>query len=294
MKLTFPTRKYKYYDTYCYNLKLNFEMVNAEIELDPHLPYLAPAIFYFKVNDKLALIDYSDFMDEYAWNFNVQKGFFRVKKHYDYNDIKVPIFKRTMAINEEYPDNVFPYGPFMPINSPQEYNYLLSLKDLFKNNKRTKILHTNRIYAAAVITRKIAFSKIDNSKLVSEVSFDKTRLPKTKHLNRLGECIGSLEIGACPNAQGSGAIEGFLTGTPIITNNMDIKLPYNKEINKYEHYIYIEEDYNNINDAINYVYTNKQDALEKAEKVYELFINTWHPSKLVPWITQTIEEYYEK
>ena len=83
MKLTFPTKKHRYYDTYCYNLRLNFEMVNAEIELDPNLPYLAPAIFYFKVNDKLALIDYSDFMDEYAWGFDVKRGFFKVKKHYD-------------------------------------------------------------------------------------------------------------------------------------------------------------------------------------------------------------------
>lgn len=294
MKLTFPTKKFKYYDTYCYHLRLNFEMVNAKIELDPGLQYLAPAIFYFKINDKLALLDLSDYIDEYNWGINQKDNkFYRINKHYDYKDINVPIFRRTMAIDYDYPDNVFPYGPFIPLKSVQEYEQLISLKNKFDDSNRKKILHTNRIYAGANLTRKQAFAKIDNRLLLNEIEFETQRLNKDQHLQRLETCIGSLEVGSCPNAQGSGAIEGFLTGTPVISNNMDIVLPYNEKLEKDKHYIYIEEDYSNINEAINYVYSNRQDALEKAQRVYELFLNTWHPEKLVPWMESVVETYYD-
>ena len=54
-KLSFPVSKVNagYYKTYCYHIRLNFEMVNADIVLDKELNYFAGAIFFIKVNDKL-------------------------------------------------------------------------------------------------------------------------------------------------------------------------------------------------------------------------------------------------
>lgn len=295
MKLSFPSLincpNRAYYSSYCCPTKLAFEMVNADIVIDDTLGYLAGAIFFVKINDKLALIDLNDYYDECSWTYN-KEGFHRTGKFYDYEQLNVPIFKRTMITTEKYPDNVYAYGPFLPVNSIDEYKKYLELKNIPVNSEPNKILHTNRLYAAATITRKKAFDNINLKKLLPEVSFDRQRLAKIPHLFRLKNCLASLEIGACPHAQGSGAIEAFMAGVPVISNDMDIMLPYNKKIERNKHYIFVEDDYNNINEAINFVYSNRSEALERAEAIYELFLNTWHPEPLTKWMEQVVEEYY--
>lgn len=294
MKLSFPSLancpNKGYYSSYCCPTKLAFEIVDADIVIDNSLKYLAGAIFFIKINDKLALIDLNDYYDECSWTY--KGGFHRTGKFYNYEELNVPIFKRTMITTEKYPDNVYPYGPFLPIESIAQYKSYLELKNLPITQKQNRVLHTNRIYAAAVITRKKAFDKINKNKLLPEVEFDTQRLNKISHLSRLRNCCASLEIGACPHAQGSGSIEAFMAGIPVISNDMDIMLPYNKKISKNEHYIFVEDDYNNINEAINFAYSNRVESLEMAEKIYEIFLNTWHPEPLTKWMEQVVEEYY--
>jgi hypothetical protein len=295
MKLDFPTNKSRYYDTYCHAFRLTFDVGGIPVNLDPSLEYLAPAIFYVRINGKLVLVDFSDFVDEYSWDWSHARGFFRLKKHYNYKDIShVPIFKRTMGVEDSYPENVFPHGPMLLLNSVQKYNNLLGVGSSFDFNKRNKILHTNRLYAASQITRKRAFEILDSSKLLSNVEFDSDRVEQNQHLNRLGLRLATLEIGACPNAQGSGAIDAIMTGTPVISNNMDIVLPFGERLQKHRDYVYVEEDYSNINEAINWVYDNRDKVKDMADNSYDLFMRTWHYRKLLKWFEQVVEEWYER
>ena len=61
MKLSFPPKKYKYYDTYCCSVLVDFQLTGAEIEIKGDLHYYVPAVFEIEINNKKALIDLSDY-----------------------------------------------------------------------------------------------------------------------------------------------------------------------------------------------------------------------------------------
>lgn len=295
--LTFPGKSWgKYFDGYVRNIEIIFKSIDYPIEYDPTLKHMqtpyGPAnnIFEIKINGKPALIDLSDKANEFCYKF-VNNQDIKLGKMYEYSDYDMPIFKK-MHPNIKYADNVYPYGPLC-MTSLDCYKKLINYKPNFTDNRILGISHTNRIYASAVLSRKVAFQKIGRCHLDPKVRFEKNRLSQPDHYERLKNCIGCLEIGAFNGAQGTGAIEAFLCGTPVISDNMDMILPYNKKIEKHEHYIFVEDDYNNINEAISYVYTNRKEVIEKAKRVHDLFLKTWHPTKLVKWFDLVTEQYYD-
>lgn len=294
--LTFPGKSWgKYFDGYVRNIETIFKSVNSPIEYDSTLKHMetpygpANTIFEIKINGKPALIDLSDFSNEYCYKCVGGKNIL-LGKMYEYKDYNMPIFKK-MHPDINYSDNVFPYGPLFFANSLDVYKRLINYIPKYKVPEKG-ILHTNRIYGAAVSSRKVAFSKINPNKLNKNVSFEKTRMSQSAHYERLKTCTASLEIGTFNGAQGSGAIEAFILGIPVIADNMDMILPYGKKIEKNLHYIYVEDDYSNINEAINYAYTNRKEAIEMAKRVHALFLETWHPTKLVKWFDLVTEQYY--
>jgi hypothetical protein len=295
--LTFPRKSWgRYFEDYVKNIEYIFKAANYPIKYSNKLTHMrtpygpACAIFNIEINGKPALIDLSDHSNEYCYKMVCNKKV-ELGKMYEYKDYDMPIFKK-MHPDITYTDNVYPYGPLMLISSLREYKDLINYKPDFNKIPTLGISHTNRIYGGAKLTRKVAFSYLHSEKLDNRVSFESSRLPRGQHYGRLRNCAGSLEVGAFSGAQGSGAIEAFLNGIPVISDNMDMILPYNKKISKNEHYIFIEDGYSNINEAINYVYTNRKESVEIAKRVHNLFLETWHPAKLVEWFDLVTEQYY--
>ena len=294
--LTFPVKSWsRYFDNYVRNIEYIFKAANYPIKYSNKLTHMrtpygpACAIFNIEINGKPALVDLSDHSNEYCYKLGSNE-IIELGKMYEYKDYDMPIFKK-MRPSINYADNVFPYGPLVFPTSLKEYISLIEYKPKYEAPTKG-ICHTNRIYAGASFTRKIAFRKLDFKKLDSKVKLETERLSRGQHYERLKECTASLEIGAFNGAQGSGSIEAFLNGVPVIADDMDMVLPYGEQITRNEHYIFVENDYSNINEAINYAYTNRKESVEMAKRVHDLFLKTWHPTKLVEWFDLVTEQYY--
>lgn len=293
-KLTFPIKKFKYYDTYCSSIKVNFELVNAEIVLDPALEYIAPGIFYFKINEKLALADFSDYYDEYNWGWD-RNGYKMLSKAYDYNNIQVPIFKRTMSVGKEYPAHVFPMGPYFVDNNStaKDLSYLLSIGNVYNPFKGDGIFHSNRIYASGVLNRKKAFDLIDETKLLPEVRFIRQRVSQYQFWEDHRHCISTLNIsGSAWHSQDKNPIEAMFMGVCGIANNFDIYLPWNEALDCTQHYVVLKKDFSDINEKINYVYENRAECKDIGNNAYELMQRTCTPEKRVSWMEEVIKNYY--
>lgn len=295
-KLTFPVKRFKYYDTYCCSIKVNFELMGAEVILDPGLQYHAPGVFYFKINDKLALADFSDFYDEWNWDFD-NTGYKHLNKMYDYDQVNVPIFKRTMTVGEEYPNHVFPLGPYFVDNnkSPKDLQFLLSLGNIYNPEKGNGVFHSNRMYGAGgVLTRKKAFNQIDQSKLLPEVRFIKQRVSQYQFWKNHANCVSTLNIsGSAWHSQDKNPVEAMFLGVCGVSNNFDIYLPCDEKIDHTQHYICLNDEFSDINEKLNYVHENRAEAKDIGANAYELMMRTCTPEKRVNWMTEVVENYYQ-
>lgn len=295
MKLTFPTNKSRYYNGYCCSIKSAFEVAGAEIVLDPDLVYLCPGVFYFKVNNRLALADFSDYKDEYNWGYNLE-GFFKQGKMYVPEELDVPIFKRTMVVGDSYASNIFPLGPYYVENNKdsRDLAFLHSLGNIYNPLSGDGIFYSNRIYAQNTFTRGVAKQKIDPNKLLPGVRFISERVDQHTFWRNHGKCVGSLNIsGANYYAQDKNPIEAMFLGVCVISNNFDMYLPCNEQLDHTKHYICIDKEYNNINEKINYVYENRAECKDIGINAYDLMNRSCAPVPKVNWMTEKIEEYYE-
>jgi len=286
--LSFPARKFKYYDFYTSFIKSVFEVGGGDVVIDDTLQYIVPAAFYIKINNKLAFVDLSDFED--GLNRILTKTGWKVTTEwYKPEDLGVPVFKRTMRVGVDYPDNVFAFGPFYVSNNINANDlYILTNTGYIYNSKATKILHTNRVWGGALHTRKLAYSKIQQ-----DFDFDTRRLSIPAHYQRHSELAASLNIsGAHYHSQDIGAPESMFLGVPVISNDFDIHLPFSTQLNKNEHYIHVYDDYSNINECLQYIYDHPHTVEDISFNAYDLMKNTCSPTALVAWYTEVVEEYY--
>lgn len=295
--LNFPARtKLKYYDFYVSSVKSSFEVAEHKIIIDNTLKFLAPAAFFIKINGKKAFVELSDFDDEYNWNYDKKTGiFYRLNTIYNPAELDMPIFKRTMRAGKEYAKNVFPLGPFYAQNNKdsKDLKTLLSIGNIYDPFNNDGIFHFNRIYAQNIFTRKKAFGLIDKTKLNPKAYFITDRTDQYDFWLRHRKCLSSLNIsGASKYTQDTGPIEAMFLGVCPITNDFDLKLPYNKQIEKNVHYILVNDDYSNINECINFLYDNRKLCKEMGAEAYNLMMETSSPLKRSEWMAKVVEEYY--
>lgn len=294
IKLTFPANKSRYYYGYCCSIKSAFEVAGAEVVIDPSLTYLCPGVFYFKINDKLVLADFSDYNDEYNWGYNIH-GFFRKNKMYIPENLNVPIFKRTMTVGNTYSNNTFPLGPYYVENNKncKDLAFLHSIGNIYDPIKGDGIFHSNRVYAQNTMTRGLAKKKINHKKLLPEVKFITSRVDQYTFWKNHSKCISSLNIsGASYYAQDKNPIEAMFLGVCIISNNFDMYLPCDEKLDHTQHYICISEGYDDINEKINYVYENRAECKDIGTNAYDLMNRSCAPKPKVKWMAEIVENYY--
>jgi hypothetical protein len=293
--LSFPVKKFKYYEFYTSFIKSIFEVADYKVILDPSLEYLAPAAFYIKINGKLAFVEMSDFDDEHVYKLDTNSGWTRLHKFYEPETLDVPIFKRSMRPNKKYSDNTYPMGPFYVGNNVDnsDLKTLLSYGNIYNPFDNDGIIKTNRVWGGALVTRADAYSKI-NKELIPRATMLEDRLPLYSHWLRHGKCLSSLNIsGASYHSQDIGAVEAMFLGVCCLSNDFDMLLPYNKVLEKGVHYIHIADDYTNINECINYLYDNRNECKDIGNEAYDLMIKTCSPKALADWIINTTEDYYD-
>ena len=289
--ISFPAKKSPWREfTYDYALNIiqDFEIADYTIEFYEDTistDFANSGCFFAFINGKKVLFDQSEYYDNGSWTCN--KGQFSSPYlRYNYN-IDAPIFKRMITKWGEYPENVFPLGPYCCSNPKLK---ALNTKSKYTPGNFKKLLHTNRVYGNAEYTRKVAFSKLNLPKIIE---IDSTRTAVEEYYRRVLNSFGSLNItGASNYTQDSSNVEIMLLGGVIISNCFDILMPYNKSINGNEHYILINEDYSDINERIVWAFENQKEAYEIAKNGHNLIMETTSPIKRVKWIEEVIEEYY--
>ena len=295
--LEFPSNNgHPYYKFYTCWIKNVFEVAGAQVKINPELKYLAPAAYFIKVNGKNVFIEFSDFPDEHRYKIDYRNSTWRkLDRFYEPEKMDCPIFKRAHRPDYPYLDNVFPMGPFYVADNskPDSLVKLLSMGNIYDPFKAHKILHTNRVYAGAVLTRKPAYAQIDRDKLLPEVTFDTSRVDLFKHYERHKHLLGSLNIsGAHFTSIDLGPIESMFMGVCTLINDVDLNLPFGKTLTKGEHYLALNKDYSNINEQLNYFYENRAECKDIGDAAYELMQESCHPDAIVQWIAQVTEEYY--
>lgn len=281
-----PWREYTY--EYVKNVFQDFQEAGYKLEYYQDAvsqDFANSGCFFAFINGKKVLFDQSEYYDNQSWRCD--KG--EMKVNYDrYNySTNTPIFKRMVTKWGEYPENVYPLGPFC---QPGPKMLAFNTKDKYVPNNYKKLLHTNRVYGNAEYTRKIAFSKLN---LPKNIEIDTSRSTVEKYYKRVISSFGCLNItGASNYTQDSSSIEIMLLGGVVISNCFDILMPYNNSINGNEHYILINEDYSDINERIVWAFENQKEAYEIAKNGYNLIMETTTPLKRVKWIEEVIEEHY--
>lgn len=281
-----PWREYTY--EYVKNVSQDFLEAGYRLEYyeDPvSKDFANSGCFYAFVNGKKVLFDQSEYYDNQSWRCD--EGEMKANySRYDYST-DTPIFKRMITKWAEYPENVYPLGPFC---QPTPKMLAFNSTNKYRPNNYKKLVHTNRVYGNARYTRKIAFSKLN---LPKSIEIDSSRSTVEEYYNRIIHSFGCLNItGASTYTQDSSSIEIMLLGGVVISNSFDILMPFNKAINGNEHYIMISEDYSDINERIVWAFENQKEAYEIAKNGHNLIMETTSPIKRVKWIEEVIEEYY--
>ena len=297
MKLSFPANASRYYDTYCCSVLVDFQIAGADIKIEGGLNYYVPAVYEIKINDKKALIDLSDFYDHYNWGYD-NKELFRLNTiMYPIDDLDIPIFKRQMLPGIEYPKNVFPLGPYFIADksTPKTTGDFLEYGNIYNPFNSNRVISTNRVYAQNVLTRGRALNQLKANKIYSDISIDTRRVDQQTFWNNHGNCLTSICIpGASPYTQDNAPIEAVVLGVCIISGDMSFRLPYNKLFEKNKHFICLNSDYSDINEKINYIYDNRQEAKDIGEAAREIIKETSFPIPRANWVAQVVEEYYGK
>lgn len=296
MKLNFPINTSRYYDTYCCSVLVDFQIAKADIQLEGGLKYYVPAVYEIKVNDKKALVDLSDFSDNYNWGFDRTK-LYRLNPMYPIEELNIPIFKRTMLPGIEYPENVFPLGPYFVADKskPETTARFLKYGNIYNPFKSNRVISTNRVYAQNVLTRGKALTQINQNKIYSDIFIDTRRISQNEFWESHSNCLTSICIpGASPYTQDNAPIEAAALGVCIISGDFSFKLPYNKVFNKNEHFICLNSDYSDINEKINYIYDNRQEAKDIGQAAYEIIKETSFPVPRANWMVQVVEDYYAR
>jgi len=292
MKLVeFPNPKgSRYYDSLIRIYESIFKSNNYTIKYANDLKYIAPGIPELRINNNIIVLDLSDYNDEYAYKL-VPSGISKLHKIYDPETLHCPIFKRLMSTTKNYNNNIFPLGLFYP-DAINLLDTLFNYKnDIFKSNI---VINSNRIYAGAQFTRKIAFDKINKKDLINDIILDTRRVPLTEHLKRLTTCLGNIQIsGACNHTVDPGHCTSFILGVCTISNNCNIRLPYDKSLKENYHYLELNPDYSNINDCINFLYSHRDICKDIGNNVYKLARETSTPKLIVDWIVETSRTFYE-
>lgn len=294
MKLNFPPNRSKYYKSYCCSVLVDFQLSNAEIIIDNELQYYVPAVYEIKINDKKALIDLSDYYDHYNWGYNDSEHY-RLNPMYPIEELSIPIFKRTMLPTVDYPKNVFPLGPYFIADksSPKATKSLLEYGNIYNPLKSNRVISTNRVYAQNFLTRGKALSYLNKSKLYSDIVIDTHRVEQQQFWQKHGDCLTSICIpGASHYTQDSAPMEAVSLGVCIISGDFSFRLPYNKTFERDKHFVCLNSDYSDINEKINYIYDNRQEAKNIGEAAYEIIRETSFPLPRARWMEQVVEEFY--
>ena len=274
----------------------NFLLNGDAVTYNPQLKFATNepgcVAFEIKINNKLAMIDLQDSPDEYRHSSATLLPI-PGSKIYVPENLDMPIFKVAVRPNLHYYKNIYPYGPFHVWNNSntQDLKKLLSYKNIFNPFSNNNLLCTAKnIYPK---TRGKAFSKLDKNKIYSNINIVNSRVNQYAHWDRHNNCFGVLNIsGSNINTVDKVPIEAMFLGAAVIHNNIDILLPYNKQLTKHEHYFCLADDYSDINEKINYLYDDREHAKEVGEKARNLMLETSTPEMRIKWMIQVIEEYY--
>ena len=176
---------------------------------------------------------------------------------YPIESLEMPIFKRTMIKGKEYPANVFPLGPYFVADksNPHITKNFLQYGNIYNPLKSNRVISTNRIFAQNTMTRGKALRQLDTNKIYSDIVIDSHRVGQEEFWLKHGDCLTSICIpGASPYTQDNAPVEAMSLGVCIISGNFSFILPYNKLLEKDEHYVCLNSEYSDINEKINYIY----------------------------------------
>ena len=297
----------KWINMYLGSVLVNLELANVKVVIDNSLKFCDSdpgcVAFEAKLNNKKLLIDLHDTPDEYYWKVD-HRGFSRtnlsgnssqplIPRYYP-EKLDMPIFKIAIRPDKKYAENVFPYGPFVV-----QYNkdstllkYLLNKGNIynpFNSNKILKPAPANYPH-----TRVKAFSQINTKLLNPKAQFITTRVTPMQYWDAHGDCISLLNIsGSGPHVVDKAPIEAMMLGVCIIHNDIDIKLPFNKQLEKNKHYLCLNEHYSDINEKINFLFDNRELLKDMGNEARNLIMSTSTPKARMQWMVETVEEYYD-
>ena len=236
-----------------------FELAGFKIELDNSLHYSSPCL-HLKINNKPIMIDLSDFPDNFhkkAQNRQIVNN----GEAYKPEELNMPIFKTAYRPDIAYPKNIFPYGPYYieDARNRDVFNTLINLGNIYNPINNNNLIKTYKLFGTNVWnTRGIANKQLDKNKLNKNINIVSSRVDTLAHWKRHGDCFSMLNIsGSGKHTVDKNPIQAMLLGVCILHNDIDIMLPFNKRLQKDEHYISINDNYTNIVERINYAYENR-------------------------------------
>lgn len=275
--------------TYVMFVVNNFKLYGADIKYDKNLSFATKVPgcvqFYAKLNGKLIFIDLQDSPTEHYGNTNIPI--------YEPEKMDCPIFKVAVRPDIKYTDNVYPYGPYQVWRNKttEDLEKFLSYGNTYNPYANNNIINTtSHAYAH---TRAKAYAKLDSSKIYPDIKFIRNRVSQYEHWDRLGNNLGVLNIsGSNTNVVDKAPIEAMWQGVCVIHNDIDILLPHNKRLTKNKHYICLADDYEDINEKINFLYDNRSLAKDMGAEARELMLETSTPKRRTDWMLEVIEQFY--
>jgi len=263
--IIFPRdEKTKYYKIH-YQYLLNILKRHDVIELGPPTA-LDTTRFIITIDDQEVLIDFSDFPDVYH---NVDK--YKVCFKFHCND----------RILQEHTN----IHPIIPVSFYDWYKYYELEREIEYTCNTDRILSNQRPYAGALERRRHVQALLKQN----FQGIDTRIYPQEDFWKLINECLVSVCVpGARNDILDRGQLQQMAFGCCTISPKINDCLSYNAEIIPGTHYIECAPDYSNLIEKIEWVKSNRKQALEIGNTAKKLFEETCTPKVLWQWIKEVL------
>ena len=264
-----PDKYHRYYNIhYKYILNIfkycgiNIKMVNPTIFNLRH-----KTAFELKINNKLVLIDFSDF--EYFSIEDISKYSSVFKFHYN------------SKLHSTY-SNVYPFSSVTFHNWETYYTYV----------KKYKYTASGKIYnqqspAGNALERRKHVRELLSNEYGDDLVYERTS--SNIFYKNVSKCLVSICVpGARNNMLDRGQGQYMLLGGCTISPKLETVLSYNRKLEPGVHYIECKEDYSDLIEKIEYCKNNKDICLKIGQNVKELMQSTSTPEKQIEWIKKCL------
>ncbi len=255
----------RYYDTH---YKFVIELLKAAgIEVKLYRDKRKGRGFVMHYRDRSILIDFGDHLivaDDYS-KYDVQFRF-----HYSY--------KRHKELK-----NTFPLTPI----SFYDWTEYFKLEKMLKYNASGMILSNQRPGAAALKRRKLVqYRLIDWFGGQIDTSFTN----KKAFWKKVNKCLVSVCVpGARNDILDRGQFQYMAFGACTISPQLDIVLPYWKELKPGVHYIACRDDYSDLLSVIEQCINDRDACIRIGTQAKKLFKDYCTPAKIVEWMNKCLE-----